>query len=262
MDSQVCVMSVFARPGDRFGRHSTRELQGHDARTRRLHDASVATPVASRRVLHQATGMESRRVEALADGIFAIAMTLLVLELRVPSLPPNATAGELARAVLLAWPKFAAYGGSFLILGVLWIGHHNQFHYVRHADRPFLWINICFLMCVGFMPYCTALLGSFIWNRTAAALYGVSLLVTGSLLYGQWIYAARHGLLSESASPAIVEATGNRILIGIGGYVVALAVSLMSPLGGLALYVAIPLFYLRQSGIDRHLAARHLHDSG
>lgn len=207
--------------------------------------------------------MEPRRVEALADGIFAIAMTLLVLELRVPAVPETATAAALIQAILSSWPKFAAYGGSFLILGVLWIGHHNQFHYIRRADRLLLWINICFLMCVGFMPYCTALLGSFIWNRAAAALYGGSLVVTGSVLYGHWVYAARHGLLVQDATREIVDSTGNRILIGLGGYAVALAVSMLSPLAGLALYVAIPFLYLRRSGIDRHLATRrHPQDAG
>ena len=109
------------------------------------------------------------RMEAFSDGIFAIAMTLLVLELHVPALAATGSAGELAKALLLMWPKFAGYGGSFLILGVLWIGHHNQFHYIRRVDRPFLWINIFFFMCVGFMPYCTALMGTFIWNLPCAA---------------------------------------------------------------------------------------------
>ena len=200
--------------------------------------------------------MHSRRVEALGDGIFAIAMTLLVLELHVPQLVATGSPGELAKALLLMWPKFAGYGGSFLILGVLWIGHHNQFHYIRHVDRPFLWINILFFMCVGFMPYCTALMGSFIWNRLAAGVYGCALIVTGAVLYAEWRYAASHELLSEAATPAIVEATGKRILIGMRGYAIALAASLVSPPAGLALYVLIPLFYLRRGSIDQHLARR------
>jgi uncharacterized membrane protein len=201
--------------------------------------------------------MDSRRVETLADGIFAISMTLLVLELRVPALAAGSSPRQLAGAVLSTWPKFAAYCGSFLILGVLWIGHHNQFHYIRRTDRPFLWINISFLMCVGFMPYCTALLGSFIWNRFAALLYGAALLVTGTALYGEWRYAAKHGLLGDEATPSIVHDTGRRILNGLAGYALALAFSLVSPPIGLALYVLIPLLYLRRGSIDQHLGARH-----
>jgi len=218
--------------------------------------------VAIRDALHQARQMESRRVEARADGIFAISMTLLILEVHVPALPATATAGQLVTGLLQTWPKFAAYAGSFLILGVLWIGHHNQFHYIRRANRPFLWMNIFFLMCVGFMPFCTALLGSFIWNRVATAIYGASLLVTGLTLYGQWRYAAGHGLLGEEATPEIVEATGHRILMGTVGYVVALLVSFLSPPIGLALYLLIPFLYLRRSRIDQHLAARRAQRSG
>ena len=197
--------------------------------------------------------MHSQRVEMLADGIFAIAMTLLVLELRVPSLPPGATPGEVAHALLQAWPKFAAYAGSFFNHGILWIGHHNHFHYMRRADRPFLWINIFYLMCVGFLPYCTALLGSFIWNRTAAVIYGCSLLLAGSALYIEWRYAAGHGLLSEEATPAVVRSMGNRVLIGLAGYATAVLIAFVSPRVCLAIYVLIPFLYLRPSAIDRHL---------
>ena len=207
-------------------------------------------------VLDQSGAMNNRRVEALGDGIFAIAMTLLVLELHVPPLPATASVADLARELLHMWPKFGGYCGSFLILGVLWIGHHNQFHYIRRVDRRFLWINILFFMCVGFMPYCTALLGTFIWNRLAAAIYGVAIIATGTVLYFQWRYAATHDLLSEAATPAIVHATGKRILVGLRGYAIALAVSLLSPPAGLALYVLIPLFYLRRGRIDQHLASR------
>ena len=200
--------------------------------------------------------MNNRRVEALGDGIFAIAMTLLVLELHVPPLPATASVADLARELLHMWPKFGGYCGSFLILGVLWIGHHNQFHYIRRVDRRFLWSNILFFMCVGFMPYCTALLGTFIWNRLAAAIYGVAIIATGTVLYFQWRYAATHDLLSEAATPVIVHATGKRILVGMRGYYIALAASLVNAPAGLALYVLIPVFYLRRGRIDEHLAAR------
>jgi hypothetical protein len=99
-------------------------------------------------------------------------------------------------------------------------------------------------------------MGSFIWNRLAAAVYGAALLVTGAVLYAEWRYAAGHELLSEAATPAIVDAMGKRILLGMRGYAIALAASLVSPPAGLALYVLIPFFYLRRGDIDRHLAGR------
>jgi uncharacterized membrane protein len=205
--------------------------------------------------------MESRRVEALADGIFAIAMTLLVLELHVPMLAATASSGAMAGALIHNWPQFAAYAGSFFILGVLWIGHHSHFHYIRRADRTLLWINILYLMFVGFLPYCTALLGSFIGNRTAALLYGGAVIMTGLLLWAEWVYAARRGLLSNEATPAIVRGLANRILYGVAAFALAALVAFVSPPVCLALYVLIPLLYLRPSAIDRHLWGERAHDA-
>src|SRR5262245_25162139 len=201
--------------------------------------------------------MGARRLEQLADGVFAIAMTLLVLELHVPDLVAAAPESELMRALIHAWPKFLTYIGTFLLLGVLWIGHNNQFHYVRHVDRRFLWLNILFLMCVGFTPFCTALLGTYIRSRVAATVYGISIFTTTVLLYAIWKYAARNGLLGHEATPEVVRAAENRILIGLAGLVVALGVSLVNAPTGLLLYVAVPLSYLRRSGIDRHLSTGH-----
>jgi uncharacterized membrane protein len=201
--------------------------------------------------------MDARRVEALADGVFAIAMTLLVLELHVPKLATSAPDRELMNDLAHAWPKFLTYAGTFILLGVLWIGHHNQFHYVRQVNRRFLWINILFLMFAAFMPYCTALLGSYIQSRVAATIYGTAIFVTTLLLYAIWRYAAKNGLLSHEATPEVVRAAGKRILFGLVGIVVALGVSLASAPAGLVLYVVVPLSYLRQSGIDRHLSAGH-----
>jgi uncharacterized membrane protein len=82
------------------------------------------------------------RIEALSDGIFAIAMTLLVLELHVPDLPPNAPNVQVAPALFKLWPKFLTYAVSFISLGVYWIGHHNMYHVIRRSDRVLLWLNI------------------------------------------------------------------------------------------------------------------------
>jgi len=199
--------------------------------------------------------MEGRRIEALADGVFAIAMTLLVLDLHVPLLPATVSPDQLAGALLQSWPRFVSYAGGFLILGMLWIGHHNHFHYVRRADRTFLWINIGYLACIGFLPYCTALLGSFPTNRTAAVVYGIALMLAGSALYGEWVYAARRGLLRAEATPHIVRAQGRRILVGLAGYAIAVMAAFANVPLSLALYVLFPLLYIRPATLDRHLVA-------
>src|SRR5215471_13774083 len=101
------------------------------------------------------------RIEALSDGIFAIALTLLVLELHIPDLPPNASNVQVAPALFKLWPKFLTYVVSFISLGVYWIGHHNMYHAIRRADRVLLWFNILFFMCVLLLLFSTSFLNAF-----------------------------------------------------------------------------------------------------
>jgi uncharacterized membrane protein len=130
------------------------------------------------------------RIEALSDGIFAIAMTLLVLELHVPNLPPNAPNVQVAPALWQLWPKLLTYAVSFLSLGVYWIGHHNMYHAIRRADRVLLWLNILFFMCVSLLPFSTSVLNAFRQTQVAPLFFGANLTGIGWLLYLQWAYAS------------------------------------------------------------------------
>src|SRR5215471_1982543 len=98
------------------------------------------------------------RIEALTDGVFAVAMTLLVLDIRVPELHQPLATAELPLKLLSLWPKFLSYTISFVILGVYWVGHHVQLSFIRRADRPLLWINILFLLWVALVPFPIGLL--------------------------------------------------------------------------------------------------------
>lgn len=86
------------------------------------------------------------RIEALSDGIFAIVMTLLILEFHVPNLPPNAPNVDVAPALVALWPKFVSYIVTFVSLRFFWVGHHIMYHAIRRADRTLLWLNIFFFM--------------------------------------------------------------------------------------------------------------------
>jgi uncharacterized membrane protein len=143
-------------------------------------------------------GLTKTRIEALADGIFAIAMTLMVFDIKLPAgTTPLGLRHELTRL----WPRFLAYAISFIMLGVYWVGHHNQYHYIRRTDRAFLWINIFFLMGISLVPFSTGLLGQYSGERTALILYGLNLIMAGGLLYGHWSYATRHYRLVERQIP-------------------------------------------------------------
>lgn len=102
--------------------------------------------------------MHTARLETLADGVFAIVMTLLVFELRIPELP-GAAAADLWAAVVLLGPSLLSFIVSFLVLGVYWVGHHSQFQHIRRADQTLLWLNILFLMCVSLVPFSAGMLG-------------------------------------------------------------------------------------------------------
>ena len=143
------------------------------------------------------------RIEALSDGIFAIAMTLLVLELHLPNLPPNAPNVQVAPALWQLWPKVLTYAVSFLSLGVYWIGHHNMYHAIRRADRVLLWLNILFFMCVSLLPFSTSVLNAFRQTQVAPLVFGANLTSIGWLLYLQWAYAsAQPEMVAGFVTPA------------------------------------------------------------
>jgi uncharacterized membrane protein len=196
-------------------------------------------------------GLSPARIETLVDGVFAIAMTILVLELHAPEPAP---ALDLGASLVRLWPKVASYAVSFVILGTLWIGHHYQFHYIRRSNRALLWINLIFLLFVSFLPFATALVGSFPRDRVAVLVYGGTLMGAGSCLAAQWGYASWRGrLLGPEASAAVVRALRARVLAGTVVYGVALGTAAFLPGVALVIFAVMPVLYFFPSGIDRHV---------
>ena len=198
--------------------------------------------------------MESKRVEALADGIFAIAMTLLILQVRVPQLEQPVTQRALWNALTRLTPHVMGYFVSFVLLGALWVGHHAQFHFIRSVDRALLWLNIAFLACIGFIPFSTALFSEYHRQPLAAAVYSATMLIGVGFLYAQWEYATtgrRH--VADDLEEAIVTAGKRRMWIGFAIYLGAALVSFVNSAVGLALFVVLPIIYLMPGPMDRHL---------
>src|SRR3989449_7843229 len=158
-------------------------------------------------------GLTKTRIEALTDGIFATVMTVLVLGLTVPA--ANLSEPELASQIRAHWPNYIAYAFSFIVLGVYWIGHHNQFHYIKRSDRVFLWVNILFLLTVGFVPFSTSLLGLYPFSPTAVRVYGANLAATGLALYAVWWYAtSQYRLVEKDLDPHILNLAKRRNIVG------------------------------------------------
>ena len=133
-------------------------------------------------------GLAKNRIEALADGIFAVAMTLLVLDIKSPQNLSLETTGELIGYLLALEHNFAMYAISFLVLAIFWIAHHVLFHFVRHVDRRLLWLNVAFLLLVTFVPFSTDLLGDHGHLPLPVVVYGVNLIALGGLLDVQLRY--------------------------------------------------------------------------
>ena len=123
------------------------------------------------------------RIEVLSDGIFAIVMTLLILELAFPVSRPSAPNVEVTPALIALWPKFVSYLVTFVSLGFFWVGHHMMYHAIRRADRTLLWLNIFFFMFVSLLPFSTSVLNAFSEAFVAPLFFGTNLAIIGWILF-------------------------------------------------------------------------------
>ena len=191
--------------------------------------------------------MPKSRLEAFADGIFAFAATLLILNLAVIETKP--LGGELLRI----WPSYAAYALSFTTIGIIWLNHHLVMHQIARVDRTFLVLNIFFLMVIAFIPFPTRLLalGINTSDATAAALaYGITLTLTAIFFNALWRYAAwGRRLIRDDADQRVVTGISRSYVPGPLIYFAATVVALVNPWVSAALYVLIGLFYVLESSV-------------
>ena len=189
--------------------------------------------------------MSTNRAEAFSDGVFAIAATLLVLELKIPHVEP----GGLSEALLERWPSYATYVVSFLTIGIIWVNHHAVMDRIKSVNRPLLFLNLVFLMAVAVIPFPTALLADYLQaghdERLAAAVYGATMAVMGISFGLIWAYAVlSDDLLHQSIDP--VRARRSLWIFAAGSplYVLAIGVALLSAKLALAIYALLAFFYL------------------
>jgi TMEM175 potassium channel family protein len=202
-------------------------------------------------------GSPTNRVQALVDGIFAVAMTILVLDLHVPALGPEAADARLLSALENNLPQVLSFVSGFVILGTLWVGHHYQFHYIQRSNRALLWINLGFLLTISFLPFVIALIGAYGAMRVTCVLYGATLVLAMTCLLVQWLYAAgpSRRLVGRNLPPVVFAGLRNRVLMGMIGYGGGLLLAFVAPRASLICYVAMPLLYLLPGGFDRHVRA-------
>jgi uncharacterized membrane protein len=159
--------------------------------------SAMSTPPTSvRKIMHNIL-LSKGRMEALTDGIFAIAMTLLVLELKVPDLPKSVDSSELLHKVGEQMPAFFSFVISFLYCGLLWMMHHLAMHFIRQLQFGLVWLNLLFLMSISTMPFSCGLLAHFLRTRAAQEIYFANMFIAASLLAIQWLLAKNKKLINE-----------------------------------------------------------------
>jgi uncharacterized membrane protein len=188
---------------------------------------------------------ESGRVEAFSDGVLAIVITLLVLDLRAPEVH-----GEILHQLLEQWPFYVAYLASFGYVGVIWVNHHQLFTHIDAVDTGLLWHNLGLLLTTSVLPFPTAVLGSAFQhgNSRDQATGMVFYALVSAAMAGTWLllyhYLARNPRLLTATTPAAFFAhERRRALIGIAVYLVAALVGLWQPAGGLVMAALLPVFY-------------------
>jgi uncharacterized membrane protein len=202
----------------------------------------------------QVSDLSTNRLEAFSDGVFAVAITLLVLNLQVPQVT---SVSELVPRLGELWPKLLSYALSFVLVGIYWVAHHNIFHYIKRSDRNLLWLNILLLLCIVFLPFPTALLGEYPEQRVSVIIYAGTLVITGLVLQALWWYATSGcRLVDRNIDPHLVQRATRRNLTGPLIYSLAIGISLFSVQASLVLFFLVPLYYIFPGRIDRHWVRR------
>ncbi len=197
-------------------------------------------------------GMGKNRIEMLTDGIFAVAMTLLVLDIKPPVHLRLETSEALIDHLAVLEHSFVMYAISFVVLAMFWMGHHLQFHFVRRVDRQLLWINLVFLLVAVVVPFSTNLVGDHGHLQLPIVLYAINLLVLTLLLFLQLRHlAASPNLIAPDLTREAFTHLHRQLLLFVVVPVVSIAASFYSPRLGMYLYVllAVPAFLLGR--IDR-----------
>lgn len=184
------------------------------------------------------------RLEAFSDGVFAVAITLLVLEIAVPA----GSEDDLLAALLDQWPSYLAYVVSFATVGALWLGHTAVTHLLHGATPLFLRLNLLLLLVVAFLPFPTRLLAETVEHDEAGSVattfYGLTLLLASFLMSVLWGRAVREGLVRPDVTDAEVSVVSRRLKPGLAFYVVMIGLGLLVPVAAVVGYLAIAVFYL------------------
>lgn len=204
---------------------------------------------------------ETGRTEAFSDGVFAVAITLLVLNIKIPGL--DAPGGQLLGDTSLwqtlgnEWPMLAAYVTSFATIGVMWLNHHRLYSHIKHTDTVLLLLNILLLLVIVFIPVPTALVAEYLVHldqHAAALLYSGTMVILAVCFNLLWRYASYHNrLLGKNADTQAVKAISRQYWGGPLAYLIAFVLALFNTPASLILNFLLALFFALPPRLPRSL---------
>ena len=185
----------------------------------------------------------TNRIEALTDGVFAIVMTLLVLDISIPEIARSSVQAELPGRLLELWPKFYSYALSFVVLGLMWISHRRIFHYIKRSNTGLLWINIIFLMFVALIPFSTSLLGDYRMEQLTFMVYGINLFLIFAMMFILWTYATgKYRLVDSEIDPRLVKKRKLSIITPSLIIVLTIGISFVNVIAAFAILVLMLVY--------------------
>ncbi|HLJ33672.1 MAG TPA: TMEM175 family protein [Ktedonobacteraceae bacterium] len=188
---------------------------------------------------------ETGRLEAFSDGVFAVAITLLVLNIKIPGLELDDK--RLWQDFVGNWPMLVAYVTSFATIGVMWLNHHRLFTHIKHTNTPLMLLNLLLLLLIVFVPVPTAILAEYLVRldlHTAAVLYGGTFFLTACVFNVLWRYASYHNrLLGKNVDSRSVEAISRQYMFGPLLYLIIFAIAWVNTLACIVLSFILALFF-------------------
>jgi uncharacterized membrane protein len=186
----------------------------------------------------------NERLFAFSDGVFAITITLLVLEIKIPEISKELVATKLVSELSHLFPFIISHLISFLVLGIFWVAHHNMFAHVKRHNHILLWLNIVFLMCVASIPFPTGLLGTYPDQQISVIIYSGVLGVTGVVLALMWWYVTTYRLVDDETDPEFVRFVYQHVLKAPIFYFSAILASFLSLTLAKLILICVTIFYI------------------
>lgn len=202
------------------------------------------------KLIEKDTALE--RLIFLSDGVFAIAITLLVLEI-IPAIQENLTPDKVSGMLVGLWGKILTYIISFILISVYWITHQNMFHYIKRSNNILIWLNIFYLMSVAFLPVSTIVLGDYGSQSVAVIFYASSLTITGLFIILIWWYASSdHRLVDKHLDPLLIREHAERSFIGPIIFLLSIGIAFFQPLLAEFIWLLTAPVILIHNRIYRH----------